>query len=136
MKKTFKAKTAAQVPFAEKAAALKAANRKNARNGVKARTHAPHAPPDGVDLASIQDRLKHRCGLLDKRDVLALVGVTYPSLWKWQVAGTFPRGKVVNQKTMWPAADVADWLAGLPTRALKGDAKLTEVGVADEEERR
>jgi predicted DNA-binding transcriptional regulator AlpA len=126
--KTVKAKTAAQVPFAEKAAALKAASRK-VRNGVKARAHATRAPPDGIDLASIQDRLKHRCGLLDKRDVLALVGVTYPSLWAWMRAGTFPHGKIVGAKTMWPAADVADWLAGLPVRALKGDDKTTEAEV-------
>jgi hypothetical protein len=37
-------------------------------------------------------------------------------------AGTFPRGRVVNGKTKWPAADVADWLDGLPVRSLKGDA--------------
>ena len=34
---------------------------------------------------------------------------------------TFPRSRIVGGKSKWLAADVADWLNGLPPRVLKGD---------------
>jgi predicted DNA-binding transcriptional regulator AlpA len=92
--------------------------------------HGARAPPNKdsadeagkkVDLASLHQRLTHRCGLLDKREVLAVVGVTYPTLWAWMRDGTFPRSRVVGLKSKWLAADIADWLVQLPPRKLKGD---------------
>ena len=64
---------------------------------------------------------RHRLGLLDKHEVCAVVGVTFPSIWSWMIAGKFPRSKVVYGKSKWMAADIADWLDGLPQRPLKGD---------------
>src|SRR6516165_8601264 len=111
---------AAQVPFARKAAKLKVArralhaarakNKRAASNGKRKRV---------VDLASVHDRLANRVGLLDKPEVLAVVGCTYPALWEWQLAKKFPRARVVFGKSKWPAAVIADWLDGLPIRPLK-----------------
>jgi hypothetical protein len=117
---------AAQVPFARKAAKLKAARRAL----IAARAKNKQAASNGkqkrvVDLASVHDRLANRVGLLDKQEVLAVVGCTYPALWLWQRAGRFPLAKIVFGKSKWPAAVIADWLDGLPLRSLrplKGDA--------------
>jgi predicted DNA-binding transcriptional regulator AlpA len=137
----------AQVALAEKAAKLKAERRKpalsaklaalNQAHSIKAglaadsqhqsdrkRAHGARAPPNKdstngkkIDLASLRERLTHRCGLLDKHEVLAVVGVTYQTLWFWmRERGTFPRPRIVGGKNKWLAADIADWLAALPPR--------------------
>jgi predicted DNA-binding transcriptional regulator AlpA len=59
--------------------------------------------------------------LRDKREILAITGLTYPTIWKMMRAGTFPRGRVVGGKSMWRSDEVDEWFAGLPIRRLKGD---------------
>ena len=123
-------KSAAQLPFARKAAKLKAARR--ALHAARAKNK--QAASDGkqkrvVDLASVHDRLANRIGLLDKQEVLAVVGCTYPALWEWQRAGRFPLAKIVFGKSKWPADAIADWLDSLPVRnvrPLKPDQKVEE----------
>jgi predicted DNA-binding transcriptional regulator AlpA len=56
-----------------------------------------------------------------KTSVLAITGLTYPTIWKMMRAGTFPRGHVVGGKSMWRSDEVDEWFAGLPIRRLKGD---------------
>jgi predicted DNA-binding transcriptional regulator AlpA len=128
---------AAQVAFAKKAAGAKAAKGKTnliaphlidgneqevaeeslavtdrpAREHDERSLHAARAPP-----ASLGARL------LSKREVLAIVGVSYPTLWSMMRAGTFPRSRVVGGKSMWLSPDIEAWLATLPVRKLKGDA--------------
>jgi predicted DNA-binding transcriptional regulator AlpA len=60
--------------------------------------------------------------LLKKSEVLAIVGVTYPSLWAWMRNGAFPRSRVVGGRSMWRSDEIDAWLADLPVRPLKGDA--------------
>jgi predicted DNA-binding transcriptional regulator AlpA len=64
--------------------------------------------------------------LLDKQDILAIANVTYPTVWSWMRAGTFPRARIVGGKSMWLSTDIAAWLAELPTRRLKGDAPVDQ----------
>jgi prophage regulatory protein len=59
--------------------------------------------------------------LLDKREILAITRLTYPTIWKMMRAGTFPRSRVVGGKSMWRSDEVDEWFAGLPIRRLKGD---------------
>src|SRR5262249_45662854 len=65
--------------------------------------------------------------LLDKKDILSITHVTFPTIWTWMRAGTFPRSRVVGGKSMWLSSEVERWLSDLPVRVLKGDAKV-EVG--------
>jgi predicted DNA-binding transcriptional regulator AlpA len=60
--------------------------------------------------------------LLDKAEVLAITGVTFPTVWSWMRQGTFPRSRVVGGKSMWLSTDIEAWLASLRVRKLKGDA--------------
>ena len=60
--------------------------------------------------------------LLSKREVLAIVGVSYPTLWSLMRANTFPRSRKVGGQSKWVSSEVAAWLAALPKTRLKGDA--------------
>jgi predicted DNA-binding transcriptional regulator AlpA len=59
--------------------------------------------------------------LLKKTEVCALTNATFPSIWAWMRAGTFPRARVVGGRSMWLSTEVDAWLAALPVRPLKGD---------------
>src|SRR5690349_3678132 len=94
------------------------------RNGAEARTHATRGPTTGkVDLASVASRIAHRVGLLDKREIVAITGFSFPTIWLWMRQEKFPRAHIVIGKSKWHAADIAAWMDGLPVRRLKGDAK-------------
>ena len=97
-------KTSARAPFTKKAAALKKRQPPDHNN---TRLHAARAP--------LPERL------LSKVDVLAVTGVTFPTIWAWMRAGTFPRGRIVGGKSKWLSSEVDAWLANLPLRPLKGD---------------
>jgi predicted DNA-binding transcriptional regulator AlpA len=113
---------AAQVAVSKKAAKLKAT----------AKRPQPHwlqrAMPPASDLPPVPERLSaaHQAQgppprLLDKGEILTITGVTFPTIWAWMRAGTFPRSRIVGGKSMWVSTEVDDWLATLPVRPLKGD---------------
>jgi predicted DNA-binding transcriptional regulator AlpA len=59
--------------------------------------------------------------LLDKAEVLEITRVSFPTIWKWMRAGTFPRARIVGGKSMWLSSEIDAWLAALEVRPLKGD---------------
>jgi prophage regulatory protein len=63
--------------------------------------------------------------MLTKREVLARVRVTYPTIWKWMREGRFPRSRAMGFRSMWFEHEVEAWLESLPNTPLKGD-KLVE----------
>jgi predicted DNA-binding transcriptional regulator AlpA len=65
----------------------------------------------------------HSIRLFDKREILAITNVTFPTIWAWMRKGTFPRSRVVGGKSMWLSTDIEAWLATLPVRKLKGDTR-------------
>ena len=60
--------------------------------------------------------------LLDRNQVVALVGFSYPTIWQMMRRGAFPRGGVVSSKTMWLASEIETWLAALPVSPLRSDS--------------
>lgn len=69
--------------------------------------------------------------LLSRAEVLAIVGVTYPTLWWWVKEGHFPAPRVLGFKGTkgrigWVEFEVQSWIVALPKRFPKG-TKLTEV---------
>ena len=72
--------------------------------------HAARAPPAPLGAR-----------LLSKREVLGIVGVSYPTIWSMMRANTFPRSRVVGGKSMWLSTEVEAWMAALPRSRLKGD---------------
>jgi predicted DNA-binding transcriptional regulator AlpA len=126
----------AQVAVAKKASALKA----EAEERVAAVRQAQLAANDAyrAEAALAADRGCHQhdkhhvhgarappVRLLDKNDILEITNVTFPTIWAWMRAGTFPRSRVVGGKSMWLSSEIEQWLAALPVRPLKGDTENT-----------
>jgi predicted DNA-binding transcriptional regulator AlpA len=82
----------------------------------------PQPPVTAAIAAADLARTPPPVRLLSKSDVCALTGVSFPTLWLWMQAGTFPRSRVVGGKSKWLSTEIDAWLAALPTRRLKGDA--------------
>jgi predicted DNA-binding transcriptional regulator AlpA len=89
------------------AAALQAANKyaKALHNAAHVPRPQPATPPR----------------LLTKAQVLALVPVTFPTIWAWMRAGKFPRAKIIGTRSVWVEAEIYAWIAARPQRPLKGD---------------
>jgi predicted DNA-binding transcriptional regulator AlpA len=64
--------------------------------------------------------------LIGKREVCAIAGLSYPTIWSRMRAGTFPRSRVSGGKTVWLSTEIDAWLASLPVRKLKGDPSSPE----------
>lgn len=130
-------KHSAQVAAAQKAASLKA---KNAGNGprplpfAKANERARFECGLAADAALTKHDAQHVHGarappplrLLSKREVLGIVGVSFPTVWTWMRDGKFPRSRAVGGRSMWRSDEIDAWLDTLPVRTLKGDAEGTE----------
>ena len=59
--------------------------------------------------------------LLDKAEVCAIAGASFPTIWAWMRAGTFPRSRAVQGRSMWLSTEIEAWMHALTRRALKGD---------------
>ena len=124
----------AQVAVVKKVAALKAEAEERTAPVRKARLAASAAPLAEATVAAdvLSDRHESQdvnagrapVRLLDKSDILSITHVTFPTIWTWMRAGTFPRSRVVGGKSMWLSSEIDAWLADLPMRALKGDAEV------------
>ena len=127
-------KPSAQVAVAKKVAALKAEAEERTPPVRKAQLEASAAPLAEATVAAAVPRDRHESQqnagrappvyLLDKSDILSITHVTFPTIWTWMRAGTFPRSRVVGGKSMWLSSEIDAWLADLPLRALKGDAEV------------
>jgi predicted DNA-binding transcriptional regulator AlpA len=59
--------------------------------------------------------------LISKKEIVAITGLSFPTVWKLMRAGKFPRSRIVGQKSKWRSDEIEQWLARLPIRKLKGD---------------
>ena len=126
---------AAQVAVAKKAAALAAEVEARAAPARQAQLVANATQVAEATLAADVPHDRHQSQhvhagrappvrLLDKNDILKITNVTFPTIWAWMRAGTFPRSRVVGGKSMWLSSEIDAWLADLPKRALKGDPEV------------
>jgi predicted DNA-binding transcriptional regulator AlpA len=54
--------------------------------------------------------------LLNKKQVLERVGVSYVSIWKWMRDGKFPQSRLVGRQIFWLESEIAAWIANRPVR--------------------
>jgi predicted DNA-binding transcriptional regulator AlpA len=87
-----------------------------------------HAAGLAADVSRDQHDRQHLDGarappvrLLDKHQILSITGVSFPTVWTWMRAGTFPRSRIVGGKSTWLNTEIDQWLANLKVRPLKGD---------------
>jgi predicted DNA-binding transcriptional regulator AlpA len=87
--------------------------------GKKARVTKKPANKISAKAKALTHRVPVR--LLSKPEVMAIAGVTFPTIWTWMQDGKFPRSREAGGKSMWLSTEIDAWLAGLPVRPLKGD---------------
>jgi predicted DNA-binding transcriptional regulator AlpA len=75
----------------------------------QARPHIIRGPP----LGSVR--------LLSRAEVVARIGVSFPTIWTWMRAGKFPRSRDINGTPRWLSNEIDAYLLSLPLRRLKGD---------------
>ena len=59
--------------------------------------------------------------LISKPEVLDRVGVTFPTIWKWMLEGTFPRSRELGGKVAWLEHEISAWILARPISHLKCD---------------
>jgi len=57
--------------------------------------------------------------LMFKAEVTALVGHSFPTIWKWMRAGNFPLSFDVGSKTAWYEHEIRAWLTSRPRSVFK-----------------
>jgi predicted DNA-binding transcriptional regulator AlpA len=117
---------AAQVEPSKKAAAMKAAADDKRPQPIWLQRPVPVPESETLPAPERLSAAHQSQGpprLLDKAQVCAIANVTYPTIWAWMRAGTFPRSRVVGGKSMWLSTEVDAWMATLPIRPLKGDTE-------------
>ena len=135
-KKSPTTKRPAQVAASTKAAQLKAENAAKRpqslwlRQRPKPVLESDDLPP-APERSSAANLSQGPPRLLDKAEILSITRVSFPTIWSWQRAGTFPRARVVGGKSMWLSTEVDAWMASLRVRPLKGDRPLEVAGHAD-----
>jgi predicted DNA-binding transcriptional regulator AlpA len=98
------------------------------------RVHAPRGPPSvqhdeqeskkaATAARKAAAKKAAHVRLLDKDEVCAIAGASFPTIWAWMRTGTFPRSRVVGGKSKWLSTEIEAWVQGLPVRRLKGDAE-------------
>jgi predicted DNA-binding transcriptional regulator AlpA len=68
--------------------------------------------------------------LLNKKQVLERVGVSYVTVWKWMGDGKFPQSRLVGRQIFWFESEIAAWIANRPVR---GRAATTPIRAKDPE---
>ncbi len=57
--------------------------------------------------------------LLSRDEVVARIGLSYPSIWKLMNQGVFPRARQISpERVGWVSQEIDDWIKGLPIRPL------------------
>jgi predicted DNA-binding transcriptional regulator AlpA len=59
--------------------------------------------------------------LIGKRELVRLIGRSYPTLWLWQQRGILPRARSLRGRPVWLLGDIRHWISNLPVQRLKGD---------------
>lgn len=91
------------------------------KTGTSASAHAAFAKKAATAQTASAQSVALPVRLLNKHEILTIVGLTYPTVWKMMRDGLFPRSRVVGGKSMWRSDEVQAWLDALLVRPLKGD---------------
>jgi predicted DNA-binding transcriptional regulator AlpA len=89
---------------------------------------APPAQDSGTEHPlTVSDHPPGSVRLIDRGQLLRMIPVAYPTIWKWMVDGNFPRAVNCGGKNAWLESEVLNWIRSRPVTLLKGDAPDSEV---------
>jgi len=73
---------------------------------------------------------------IGRRELLARVPLSYPSIWKKTRQGEFPKPRVLGGRNAWDESAVDAFLAALPERQYLGTAKSIEPKFTEDKRKR
>jgi predicted DNA-binding transcriptional regulator AlpA len=76
-----------------------------------------------IDATADDTIVRPGARLLDRKELIAKVKLTYPTIWKQMREGTFPHSRAIGGKAVWVEAEIDEWIANLPRRQLKGETE-------------
>ena len=79
----------------------------------------PALPNSGRPAIASSKKIAKR--LIGRAELLSIIPLSYPVVWKMMVEGAFPRSRSIGGKVAWIADEVADWIANRPLVKLKCD---------------
>ena len=59
--------------------------------------------------------------LIDRKETLRRVPLSYTKIWQMMQAGEFPRSRLLGGKAMWLESEIEAWITHVPVRPLKGE---------------
>jgi prophage regulatory protein len=81
----------------------------------------PPPPPKTKQRPDDIEKIQPWC-LLNKKQVVDRIGVSFPTIWKWMRAGKFPRARTIGDlKSVWLESEIQAWMSALPLSRLSGD---------------
>jgi prophage regulatory protein len=78
---------------------------------------APPADPNQTAATAAANPAR----FISKKELLARVGASYPSIWQWMREGKFPRSRELGGRAAWLECEIEAWIVNRPVRRLKGD---------------
>jgi predicted DNA-binding transcriptional regulator AlpA len=78
-----------------------------------------------ADEAALAAATSRPLRMIDKRQLLERVPISYATVWKWMQNGRFPRSRNLGGKTGWIECEVDNWINARPLAPIKGDNKVT-----------
>jgi predicted DNA-binding transcriptional regulator AlpA len=94
-------------------------NAKQSQSARSVRTLMPPVAPDPSQQTFPQPTPKY----INKATVLAMIGKTWPTIWKWMQEDSFPRAFNTGGTSSWLESEVIDWMRNRPRQPIKGDDK-------------
>ena len=77
--------------------------------------NAAQAEPDKAAATAATNPAR----FINKKQMLARVGASYPSIWQWMREGKFPRSRELGGKAAWLESEIEAWIVNRPIRRLK-----------------
>jgi predicted DNA-binding transcriptional regulator AlpA len=110
-----------RVPAAD--AAQKSERSSRVLKATKAAPPTTTSPADAwVPPSDNVEQIRPPLRLLSKKQLLDRIDVSFPTIWRWMRAGTFPRARTIGDlKSVWLESEIEAWMAALPVRRLKDD---------------
>jgi predicted DNA-binding transcriptional regulator AlpA len=137
---TTEPKKPSAIALAREAAKRKAQAIERGKRGRQARLNAAKKHPEQQTLKPNNGTDQHDqlrvyavrappIRLLSKREILAITGVSAPTIWAWMRDSdlNFPRSRIVGGKTFWIESEVVAWIESRPLSQLTPADQLAEL---------
>jgi predicted DNA-binding transcriptional regulator AlpA len=68
---------------------------------------------------------------IDRKEVLSRIPVSFPTLWSWMRAGTFPRSHAIGSRSVWFEHEVENWILPSSRNSPRNGIGRDEISAAE-----